>query len=463
MNSKNRFILINLLAFEFILLNVVAFLYFFFWLPEFSFNERTFLINMAMVAVIYNLSWLFIILYIRENEFYSNPDYDYLKSIVTSLFFFVGLTISLIILLKMTFFSRSTFIIPIFIFSYLNFISQKYLLKYLKKKGAHLFSDTLLIGSDYDFSRLTRFNNAMTQYGYNIMGYLENQDEKPKNELDLSIFGHVNDLADVLSENSIDEIFIAMFDLEHEKIIQSIQIADSFGVRVKLIPENPLLMSTSYKTVTIGDLAVFKLRQSPLDGFSTTVLKRMFDFCFALCVVILLSPIFLLIALLIYLDSKGPILYTPYRKGEGGKTFKCYKFRTMSVCEDTLNGTKSTVVNDPRITRVGKFLRKSDMDELPQFFNVLKGDMSVIGPRPHRINLQNDFRKCVNDYMVRSYVRPGITGWAQVNGWRGPTTTDEQKNERVVHDLWYIENWSLWLDVKIVFLTLFGSHHKKAF
>ncbi|WP_175455253.1 exopolysaccharide biosynthesis polyprenyl glycosylphosphotransferase [Pricia antarctica] len=463
MNSKNRFILINLLAFEFILLNVVSFSYFFFKLPEFPLNDSTFLLNMAMLAVIYNLSWLFIILYIRENEFYSNPDYGYLKSIVTSLFFFVGFTISLIILLKMTFFNRSTFIIPIFIFSYLNLISQKYLLKYLKKKGSHLFSDSLLIGSGYNSSSLTSFTNAMTQYGYNIMGYLENGNKKPNNELDLSIFGGIEDLADTLSENSIDEIFIAMSDLEHEKIIETIQIADSFGVRVQLIPENPLLMSKSYKTVTIGHLAVFKLRQSPLDSFGTTILKRMFDFCFALCVVILFSPIFLLIALLIYLGSKGPILYAPYRKGEGGKTFKCYKFRTMSGCEDTLNGTQSTVVNDPRITRVGKFLRKSDLDELPQFFNVLKGDMSVIGPRPHRINLQDDFRKCVNDYMVRSYVKPGITGWAQVNGWRGPTTTNEQKNERVAHDLWYIANWSFWLDVKIVFLTLFGSHHKKAF
>ena len=133
----------------------------------------------------------------------------------------------------------------------------------------------------------------------------------------------------------------------------------------------------------------------------------------------------------------------------------------MKVNDDPTNGTKSTVKNDPRITKIGKYLRKYDLDELPQFLNVLKGDMSVVGPRPHRVNLQHDFRKIVNDYMIRHYVKPGITGWAQVNGWRGPTETSEQKKERVRHDLWYIENWSFILDIKIIFLTVFGKKTRK--
>lgn len=463
MNSKNRFVLINLLAFEFVLLNLVLFAYLFLGLPDFSFNDPIFLKNIGMLAAIYNVSWLFIILWIRDNEFYFNPDYFYFKSIFICMFFFVGFVITMVILLKMNYFNRSTFIIPIFIFSYLNLIGHKYFLGFLKKRGSHLFSNTLLIGSGYEGANLKEFTNAMTQYGYNILGYLENRAEKTKNELDFSIFDGINELSNVLANNAIDEIFIAMSEMSHEKIAETIKIADNYGVRVKLIPENPLLMSKNYKAMAMGDLAVFKLRQSPLDNFSKTILKRLFDFCFALWILILGAPVFLLIALLIYLDSKGPIFYTPSRKGEAGETFKCYKFRTMSVCDNPNNGTQSTIVNDPRITRIGKWLRKLDLDELPQFYNVLRGEMSVIGPRPHRINLQNDFRKTVNDYMVRSYIKPGITGWAQVNGWRGPTVTDEQKNERVHHDLWYIENWSLWLDVKIIFLTIFGSHHKKAF
>ncbi|MFH6603636.1 exopolysaccharide biosynthesis polyprenyl glycosylphosphotransferase [Maribacter algicola] len=444
-------------------MNLVLVLYLYFRVPEFSLVDFGFLSRLLVLLVIYNFSWLLIILYIRDNEFYFNPDYGYFKSIITSLFFFVGFVSVLIIILKIRYFNRSTFIIPIFIFSYLNLISHKYLLKYLKKKGAHLFSNTLLVGQGYSDGNIKGFVNAMAQYGYNVIGYLEAGIKAPKGFFDLRLVDSLDRLTQVFSEHDIDEIFISMSDMEHDKIVESVKIADSFGVRVKLIPENPLLMSKNYKAVTMGELAVFKLRQSPLDNFSMTILKRLFDFCFALFIIILCTPIYLLIALLIFLDSGGPILYKPFRKGEAGETFKCYKFRTMSVCDNPMNGNKSTVVNDPRITRIGKFLRKTDLDELPQFFNVLKGNMSVIGPRPHRVNLQLDFRKSINDYMVRSYIKPGITGWAQVNGWRGPTVTDEQKNERITHDLWYIENWSFWLDIKIIYLTLFGQHHKKAF
>ncbi|SHJ60547.1 exopolysaccharide biosynthesis polyprenyl glycosylphosphotransferase [Pseudozobellia thermophila] len=463
MNFKNRYILINLLAFEFVLLNLVLLIYLYLTHTDFSIFDLFFLKKVAALAVIYNLSWLFIILYIRGEEFYFTVNKIYLKSLVTSTFFFVGFVTVLIVVLKINFFRPSAFIVPIFIFSYLNLISHKYLLRFLRKRASHLFSNTLLIGSGHERTDIKSFVNAMTQYGYNIVGYLEEGEENPANTMGLAVTGSVRELRNVLASHSIDEIFIDTCDFEREAILDAIKIADSFGTRVKLIPENPYLLAKNYKAVTIGDLAIFKLRQSPLDNFSKTILKRLFDFCFALVVLVLLSPLFLLLALLIVIDSKGPVFYTPYRKGEAGKTFKCYKFRTMSVCEDPLNGTKSTVVNDPRITRVGKILRKADLDELPQFFNVLKGEMSVIGPRPHRITLQDDLRKSVNDYMVRSYVKPGISGWAQVNGWRGPTQTKEQKTERIKHDLWYIENWSFWLDIKIIFMTVFGNHHKKAF
>ena len=434
-------------------------------LPNIPMGNLSFLQQMLGITIFYNISWLIIILSIREKEFYTNSDYGYFKSLFMSLFIFVGIVSIIVSLLNIRYFELTTFLVPIFIFFILNLISNKYLLRYLKSSGTNHFSNTLLIGYGDEILNMNDFSKNLASYGHKIVGFLKANGEKESTIPSFNIEGNINDLENVFASNAIDEIFIATSSLKEEQIEKSIKIADSFGIRVKLIDEKPLHTSNKYKTDTIGNLAVFNLRQSTLDKFSNVILKRLFDFFFALAVIVVFSPVFLLIGILIFLGckGKGSILYTPLRKGEAGKTFKCYKFRTMNVCDDAVNGTKSTAVNDPRITPLGKILRKTDLDEMPQFFNVLLGDMSVVGPRPHRTNLQEDFRKCVSDYMVRSYIKPGITGWAQVNGWRGPTLTDEQKNERIKHDLWYIENWGFGLDLKIIFMTIFGKHHKKAF
>ena len=465
MNSKNRFIIISLVLFEFILLNTVLLALFLPKIPEFTFRENAFLNNLSVLILIYNLSWLLIILYIRDKEFYFDPDYRQIKNFILSVFFFVGFASTLVVIIKVDYFARSIFLLPIFIFSYINFIIQRFVLKFLREHGdTHFVSNILLISTGKEYPNLLEFTKKFSRFGYKILGYLDDNETKTTyNGIGLKIIGNIQNLSKVLDKNSIDEVFITISSLKEEKIKSAIKIADNYGVRVKLVPENPVFIAKKYSASTLGDIAVFQLRQSPLDNMSNMVLKRIFDFWFSLIVIILLSPLYFIIGLLIYLDKKGPVLYTPIRKGESGGIFKCYKFRTMSVCDNPINGTKSTIRNDSRITRVGKILRKIDLDELPQFFNVLKGEMSVIGPRPHRANLQDDFRKNVNDYMVRSYIKPGITGWAQVNGWRGPTVTNDQKKQRVSHDLWYIENWSIWLDIKIIFLTIFGRHRKKAF
>lgn len=462
MNTKNRFVLVNLLSFEFVLLNLILIIYLLVILPHIPIGDISFLQQMAGITILYNISWLVIILYVREKEFYTNSDYGYFRSLFMSLLIFVGFISILVSLLNISDFELSTFLVPIFIFSILNLISNKYLLKYLKSSSSNHFSNTLLIGQGDEILDLKEFSKVLSGYGHKVIGFLKDSNEHAATGLKLDIDGSIDELEQIMTANSIDEIFIATSSLKEEQIQKSIQVADNFGVRVKLFREKPLHTLTNYKTDTIGNLAVFNLRQSTMDHLRNIVLKRLFDFCFALIVIVVFSPFFLLIGLLIYLDNRGSILYTPLRNGVAGKIFKCYKFRTMSVCDDAVCGTKSTVENDPRITRMGRILRKTDLDEMPQFFNVLFGDMSVVGPRPHRINLQNDLRKCVNDYMIRSYIKPGITGWAQVNGWRGPTVTDAQKNERIKHDLWYIEHWDFWLDLKIVFMTLFGKHRQAA-
>ncbi len=303
----------------------------------------------------------------------------------------------------------------------------------------------------------------MESYGYRTVGFLNNDKDQrlASSNSQYNILGKVKDLPTVLDSKTVDEIFISSTSVSEDEIQDLIQIADSRGVRVNIIPDQPVIDGNQFQSYDLNGFPVFKHRNTPLDNFNNFLLKRIFDTAFSIAVLIFLSPLFLLIAFLIKIDSRGPVFYKPIRKGEANETFRCYKFRTMSICDDPINGKKSTIKDDPRITRIGKYLRKYDLDELPQFYNVFKGEMSVVGPRPHRINLQDDFRKIVNDYMVRHYVRPGITGWAQVNGWRGPTETAKQKKERIRFDLWYIENWSFLLDIKIIFLTVFSEKTRK--
>ncbi|MGB1319064.1 MAG: exopolysaccharide biosynthesis polyprenyl glycosylphosphotransferase, partial [Flavobacteriales bacterium] len=240
-----------------------------------------------------------------------------------------------------------------------------------------------------------------------------------------------------------------------------IELADFYGLRVKLVPDYYRLFKRTFRTSELGNMPTVNLRQIPLDYLFNAMMKRGFDLIFASVALIVLTPFMLIISVIIILDAPGPILYRPVRVGEGGKKFQCLKFRTMFENEDSVYNKKSTQIGDKRITRVGAILRKYNIDELPQFVNVLKSEMSVVGPRPHRTFLNESMQKQVGGYMIRHYIKPGITGWAQVNGWRGPTETFEQKSQRTQHDLWYIENWSFWLDLEIVSKTVFGKTSKK--
>jgi len=413
--------------------------------------------NLLEMCTVFNLVWAGIILLNRDQSFYLDDHFrSRVKQILFNAFLFIGINSTLAILFKVEYFNRTTFILPIFIFTILNIIFFSALIEYYKRKRNTSFgTNILIVGIGERWGQVKDFAQKIQEAGYGVVGYLDNEEEQTAREF--YTLGKINDLSTVLDTIQVDELFITAATLDGREIKQVVGLSDYYGVRVNLIPETSFFPGSNFKTYNVNGLPILKHRQSPLDNFNNLIFKRVFDILFSIAVLTFLSPLFLLIAFLIKIDSKGTILYLPYRKGEGGETFKCYKFRTMSVCDDPKKGQQSTVKNDPRITRVGKFLRKFDLDELPQFWNVLKGEMSVVGPRPHRVNLQNDFRKIVNDYMVRHYVKPGITGWAQVNGWRGPTVTLEQKKGRIEHDLWYIENWRFRLDLKIIFLTVFSK------
>lgn len=450
--------IITQVALEFFMLNVCVLIVLYSTSQGFLSSSSN-VLNYWQPLLIFNLGWALMLLSKGDSEFRLSHDYwKRIRNITKNAFLFVGVSYLLVILFQVDFLLSQTsiFLLPIILFSLLDLSLYRLYTKFVARKSqSPSVSQVLIIGASNRWQEIQQFTQKFQQYGYGIVGYLSNK-EINNDFKEVDSLGKIKDLSFVLSNNEVDEIFINLSALSSQEIKQAVEIADYHGVRVSLIPETPAYLNSKIKSYTLDDLPVFKLRQTPLDNFNNFLLKKAFDFVFAASVLLVLSPVLLTIALLIYLDGKGPIFYTPHRKGEGDKTFKCYKFRTMSVCDDPINGTKSTVKNDPRITRIGKYLRKYDLDELPQFINVLKGDMSVVGPRPHRSNLHNDFRKIVNDYMVRHYVKPGLSGWAQVNGWRGPAVTNEQKLGRVKHDLWYIENWSFWLDIKIIFMTVFS-------
>lgn len=275
--------------------------------------------------------------------------------------------------------------------------------------------------------------------------------DKPKNgEIK---FQPENLLFDFLNKEKIDELYCSWPLNEFKKIRELMSYAENHLIRFKYVPDFRALL---YKKVDIdfyGQVPVLSVRKEPLENITNTIAKRAFDIVFSMCILLFIFPfLFPIIAILIKKQSRGPVFFKQLRSGKDNKEFYCYKFRTMVLNEgsDKIQATKS----DERITSIGKILRKTNLDELPQFFNVLKGEMSVIGPRPHMIKHTEEYQKRVDKFMIRHFVKPGITGWAQVNGFRGITETPKKMIKRVRYDVWYIENWSMVLDFKIVIMTI---------
>lgn len=325
-------------------------------------------------------------------------------------------------------------------------------------------STTLIAGSGQLANKVAGFLESNSYAKFAVQGFIDCSPEtsiKSKND---RVVASLDSLKEYLKYNFADEIIIALPYSELDKIKSIMEIADYHGTRIRFVPDYQGIFGENFKTYQFGDLQLVNIRQLPLDNWFPNLLKNIFDIVFASTVLLFLSPIFIFIGLLIKLDSPGPVFYMPVRIGKSGKSFKVYKFRSMNSNDSAVGGTQSTVKDDPRITKIGKFLRKYSLDELPQFINVLTGEMSVVGPRPHRTFLNQVMQETEDKYMVRHYYKPGITGWAQVNGWRGPLDTEEQKKQRTSHDLVYLKKWTLWLDIKIIWLTVFGKKtHEETF
>ncbi|MHA6250230.1 undecaprenyl-phosphate glucose phosphotransferase [Pontibacter sp. CAU 1760] len=268
------------------------------------------------------------------------------------------------------------------------------------------------------------------------------------------IKGGVEDLKEYCMKHSIDEIYYTLPLNNKEQIDELTEFADDNFVYFRIVPDFSAIVQKDVNMYFYHNVPMISVRREPLEIASNRVMKRLFDIAFSLAVILLIFPIVLpIIALIIRLESKGPIFFKQLRPGKKNRLFVCYKFRTMRVNAQTeLQATK----NDPRITRFGAFLRKTSLDELPQFFNVLFGDMSVVGPRPNLVSQLDHYSKVISKYKMRHFVTPGITGYAQVSGYRGETKELRLMEKRVEYDVRYMENWSFMMDMKIIFLTVWN-------
>ncbi|MDN3678424.1 undecaprenyl-phosphate glucose phosphotransferase [Flavobacterium paronense] len=338
------------------------------------------------------------------------------------------------------------------IISFCIIVTFKYLLFFYLKKyrivtGSN-FRNAVIIGYTPEAIRLKEVFDTRKDYGYRFLGYFSDKKQNPE------VKGRIEDLNLFVIDNKVDEIYCSLNEISNEKLKELVEFADENNKTIKFIPDTKEIYSKNLKIDYYELFPVLSLQKTQLHNPFIKGIKRAFDILFSLFVIIfLLSWLIPLLALLIKLESKGPVFFKQGRPGMDEEEFHCYKFRSMQVNGFT---EKEASKNDPRVTKMGRFMRKTSMDELPQFFNVILGDMSVVGPRPHLWSQNKAYASKIKKYMVRHYVKPGITGLAQVKGFRGEIETEEDMVNRIKLDVFYIENWSLIMDIKIIFQTVFN-------
>lgn len=359
-------------------------------------------------------------------------------------------------------FSRSV----IFIFYGINIVAEtllrnviRYILRDMRRRGFNQ-KHVLLVG--YSRAAEEYVDRIITnpQWGYTVYGILDDDVEAGTVYKGISVIGRISDLIEILERESLDEIAITLGLGEYYRLEEIVALCEKSGVHTKFIPDYNNIIPTKPYTEDILGLPVINIRHVPLTNNFYALVKRIIDVLGSLCGMALASPVMLAACLLIKITSPGPLIYRQERVGLHNKTFQMYKFRSMEVQKESEEKKAWTTKNDPRVTGIGKLMRRTSIDELPQLFNILKGDMSLVGPRPERPFFVEKFREEIPRYMVKHQVRPGLTGWAQVNGYRGDTSI----RKRIEYDLYYIENWTLGFDVKILVLTVFkGFVNKNAY
>ena len=322
------------------------------------------------------------------------------------------------------------------------------------KRKDYLLDKVLFVGYNNTSKRLISYFEE-NSFNKEIIGICDESDKV--NEIyHYPILSSISGAFDVCKKYGANEIFSSIAPEQNPEIYSLMKFADQNCIRFRIVPDISFFVKRKVHINYINEMPVLTLREEPLEDLANRIKKRLFDIVIStLIIVFILSWLVPLISLLIKLDSKGPVFFMQKRSGKENKTFLCIKFRSMKV--NNHSDLQQATKNDERFTRLGRFLRHSNLDEFPQFFNVIIGHMSIVGPRPHMLKHTDEYAQIAEQYMVRHFMKPGITGWAQVNGCRGEIDSLEKLESRIERDIWYMENWGIWLDLKIIFLTIYNT------
>lgn len=447
-----QYLKITLIALDFIALNIVYIFLQVIFTNSIHFRSTDAYFKYLIIA---NLSWLLLAFFLRTysanlifsfEEFTKRTIQVFLIWIITILFYLFftrELTISRYFTLSITIAFGFGLLVNKFI--YLG------ILRYFRNSN-FLIKKVIILGYNETAKKLAVYFEQDV-LNTEIIGYIENEE----NIVELShypVLANINDTIRVAKELNVQEIFSTITPEQNKFIYDLMYQSERECIRFRIVPNLSLFITREVHIEYYGELPILSLRKEPLDDVGNRIKKRALDLVISLLVTIfILSWLIPLIGLLILIESGRPVFFRQLRTGKDKKPFYCYKFRSMKNNKDA--DLKQASRNDKRITFLGRILRKTSLDEFPQFLNVLRGEMSLVGPRPHMLKHTNDYSKVVDDYMVRQFIKPGITGWAQINGYRGEISNPEQIKMRVNKDLWYLENWTLWLDIRILFLTIY--------
>lgn len=418
-------------------------------------NLRPILLSIPLYFIFYNIFDLY-------STRRTKPLHVEISSIVKTNILCAVLMIVGLFIFKIVDYSRKALLFFFILNTVLTIFSRlviRILLKKYRCKGYNL-KHCLIVGTTDSSALLIDKIQQNKHWGYNIIGIISSPNESQKKFKNYPIIGNTTMLEIILSKKSVDIVMIGLSGSDLNEFKHILQTCEKSGVKTQIIPYYHKYIPAKPYMDDLDGLPVIDIRHVPLDNVFKNFFKRSFDILFALSALIITSPLLLLAAIMTKLSSPGPILYKQERVGLNRQNFYMYKFRSMRVQSEEEEKNKWTTPNDPRKTKWGSFMRKTSIDELPQFFNVLKGDMSVVGPRPERPYFVDQFKETIPRYMIKHQVRPGITGWAQVCGYRGDTSIQK----RIEYDLYYIENWTFSFDLKIIFLTIFkGLVNKNAY